>query len=425
MSTLPSSNSIWEIPPPTGPHPQQPALIARRRRQGFFVGRRATLIVLAILVLGCLNFVTLSVFWTPIQGKEIEGSGWVAGSSPYQLSTSPLQPVLFQAIVEPPPPTELPSFQYIPPSPTATATPSATPTLAPTATPPATPTLAPPTSVPATVEVVALTTKPESKIEHIVIISVDGMGSDVFAAAEAPNMDKLIAGGAFSAHAQTVNMSETLPSHASMLSGMIPEKHGILWGVPYIGWPGMNGPTLFSVAHNAGLSTAMVFGKQKMNYIILPNSVDTCFCTDAHDPEIKDQAVKIIQAGLPDVLFIHFPDTDRVGHAFGWGSQNQLYAVNFADGLIGEIVTALENGAYLNNTLLIVTADHGGHGLRHGDDSPVDRTIPWLAVGPKVRSGVTLGSAINTYDTAATVLYALGLPIPEGWDGKPVLEIFQ
>lgn len=404
MSTSPSSNSIGEVPPPTDFHPLKPVLIARRRQQKFFAGRRAALIVLAILVLGCLNFLSLSLFWTPTQGKGDEGPGWTAGYDSYQLPAPPVESVLVQIIMDP-----------------STSTVRSSSTVTPSASPPPSPA----TNLLAAVTTSVPTATLESKIEHIVIISVDGMGSDVFAAAEAPNVDKLVASGAFSAHAQTVNMSETLPSHASMVSGMIPEKHGILWGVPYIGWPGMNGPTLFSVAHNAGLSTAMVFGKQKMNYLILPNSVDTCFCTDAHDPEIKDQAVKIIQAGLPNVLFIHFPDTDRVGHAFGWGSQNQLYAVNFADGLIGEIVTALENGGYLNSTLLIVTADHGGHGLRHGDDSPVDRTIPWLAVGPKVRSGVTLGSAINTYDTAATVLYALGLPIPEGWDGKPVLEIFQ
>jgi hypothetical protein len=409
----------------TDPHPQKHALIARRRLQRFFAGRRTVSIVLAILVLGCLNFVSLSLFWTPTQSKEIESSEWIASSNPYQLSNPPFKFVLFRTEVESPPPTEPPAFLDIPPAPSATVTPSATPTLLPTATPPATPSLPLPTSLPATVEAPAPTAVTESKIEHVVIISVDGMGSDVFAAAEAPNLDKLVANGAFSANAQTVKISETLPSHASMLSGMIPEKHGILWGVPYIGWPGMNGPTLFSVAHEAGLTTAMVFGKEKMNYLVLPNSVDTCFCVDAHDPEIKDQAVKIIKAGLPHVLFIHFPDPDRVGHAFGWGSENQLYAVNFADGLIGEIVAALESGGYLNRTLLIITADHGGHDKRHGDDSPVDRTIPWLAVGPKVRPGVTLGSAINTYDTAATVLYALGLSIPEGWDGKPVLEIFQ
>jgi arylsulfatase A-like enzyme len=102
-----------------------------------------------------------------------------------------------------------------------------------------------------------------------------------------------------------------------------------------------------------------------------------------------------------------------------------LYAVNYVDGLIGEIVAALESGGYLHNTLLIITADHGGHGFKHGDDSPEDRTIPWLVVGPGVPVGVTLTSSINIYDTAATVLYALDLPIPEHWDGQPILEIFQ
>jgi hypothetical protein len=51
-------------------------------------------------------------------------------------------------------------------------------------------------------------------------------------------------------------------------------------------------------------------------------------------------------------------------------------------------------------------------------------TIPWLAVGPGVLAGVTLTRTITTYDTAATALHALGLPIPARWDGQPVQEIF-
>jgi arylsulfatase A-like enzyme len=93
--------------------------------------------------------------------------------------------------------------------------------------------------------------------------------------------------------------------------------------------------------------------------------------------------------------------------------------------LIGELVAQLEREGYLGRTLLIVTADHCGHGFKHGDDSPIDRTIPWLAVGPGVLSGVTLASNINTYDTAATALYVFGLPIPENWDGRPIVEIFE
>ncbi len=264
----------------------------------------------------------------------------------------------------------------------------------------------------------------EGRIEYVVIITVDGMRPDALERADTPVMDSLRARGAFSPRAQTVYISETLPAHASLISGMTPPKHGILWGMPYIGWPGMNGPTLFSLGHEAGLSTGMVFGKQKLHYMVLPDSADKLFGADAHDDEIKEEAVQFIRSGLPRLFFVHFPDTDRVGHKYGWLSPNQLYAIAYADEMIGEIVAALEEGHYMANTLLIITADHGGHGFRHGDDSPEDRTIPWLAVGPGVPQGVTLGSHIRIYDTAATALYVFDIPIPEKWDGQPVLEIF-
>ena len=302
---------------------------------------------------------------------------------------------------------------------TATETSTPAPTPSPTATTP------PPPAIP--VQLTAPLPPPaEMDIHHVVIISIDGLRPDALALANTPTLDGLMAKGVYAPGAQTVRISETLPSHASMLSGMVPEKHGIVWGLPYIGWPGMNGPTLFSVAHEAGYSTAMVFGKEKLGHLILPNSVDKHFgADDVGDPEIKQQAVEFIEAGLPTVLFVHFPDTDRVGHAYGWMSANQLQSVTFVDGLIGEILAALERGDYLNSTLLIITADHGGHGKVHGDDSPEDRTIPWLGVRPGGPAGVILTRPINTYDTAATALYALELPLPENWDGRPVMELFE
>lgn len=348
-------------------------------------------------------------------------------------------PAVFKyfASQEIPSPTPLSAESILTPEPTFTPTPvifdTATPTLtpspvAPTATDTPLPTFTPfptATSQPVATESSAIISTSEPELKHVIIISIDGLRPDALFAALTPNIDSLIERGAYSPQAQTIMNSVTLPSHASMVSGMVPEKHGILWGLPYIGWPGMNGPTLFNVVHDAGHSTGMIFGKEKLNYLVLGDSVDKLFGVDAHDPEIKEQAIEFIEEGLPEVLFIHFPDTDRVGHAYGWMSSNQFQSVTFVDGLIGEIVAALENEGYLDSTLIILTADHGGHGFAHGDDSPEDRTIPWLAVGPGVAKGVTLGSNINTYDTAATVLYALELPIPEKWDGKPVLEIFE
>jgi predicted AlkP superfamily pyrophosphatase or phosphodiesterase len=146
---------------------------------------------------------------------------------------------------------------------------------------------------------------------------------------------------------------------------------------------------------------------------------------DTHDTEVQNWAIEVIRGGLPNVLFIHFPDTDRVGHSYGWMSPNQFQAISFVDRMIGEIVAELDRSGYLNRTLIIITADHGGHAFNHGDDSPEDRTIPWLAYGPGVPPGLTLTRKVNTYDTAATALHALKLPMPGIWDGRPVMEIFQ
>jgi len=75
------------------------------------------------------------------------------------------------------------------------------------------------------------------------------------------------------------------------------------------------------------------------------------------------------------------------------------------------------------DTLIIITADHGGHGTTHGSRSFEDMTIPWIIAGPGVRHAV-LATNVNTTDTAATVAWALGLPLQPDWDGLPVLEAF-
>jgi hypothetical protein len=261
-------------------------------------------------------------------------------------------------------------------------------------------------------------------IEHVVIISIDGLRPDALEQADTPTLDALRAAGSYSSAAQTVLPSVTLVGHASMLGGMRPEHHGIYWNVhnPTLGK--IKGPTLFTVAHKAGLSTAMVVGKPRLEHLVLPDSVDNYVHAGFTDSLVADRALKIIQSGLPNILFIHLPDVDSTGHATGWMSPSQLMTINRTDSQVGKLVAALEAGHYLEQTLIIITSDHGGSGVSHGTNSPEDMTIPWLAVGPGVPDGLSLESEITIYDTAATALQALQLPIPEMWDGRPVLEIF-
>ena len=48
----------------------------------------------------------------------------------------------------------------------------------------------------------------------------------------------------------------------------------------------------------------------------------------------------------------------------------------------------------------------------------------FVAAGPDIRKGAQIEGA-RIVDVAPTVLYALGLPIPEDMDGRPLLEIFD
>jgi arylsulfatase A-like enzyme len=72
----------------------------------------------------------------------------------------------------------------------------------------------------------------------------------------------------------------------------------------------------------------------------------------------------------------------------------------------------------------LVTADHGGHNRSHGTRLDVDQRIPWFAWGAGVRRG-RFARPVNTIDTAATVLSALGVALPPGMHGQPVFEAFS
>ncbi len=322
------------------------------------------------------------------------------------------------------------SFIVTVPAPTITPIPLASPTFISTPTP----TLKP-TSTSTSVILSTATPTLEStcdcpvcscSIDYVMIISIDGLRPDALMLADTPHLNALIQAGAYTNKAQTVLPSVTLINHASMLGGMSPLKHGITWNTYNANDERLiNGPTLFSLAKQAGFSTAMVVGKPKLEQLVLPGSVDDYSYAGFTDQQVVDKVLLVIENGLPDILFVHLPDVDSLGHAMGWMHPNQIQTITATDALIGEIINSLERNNYLDNILLIVTSDHGGLGIKHGGQSPEEMTIPWLAIGPGIPAGLALETDITSYDTAATTLYALNIAIPSEWDGQPVVELFK
>ena len=212
-----------------------------------------------------------------------------------------------------------------------------------------------------------------------------------------------------------------------MLVGTCPAKHIVRWNeyVPQNGYA--IGTDIFDLAHAAGLRTVMVVGKEKLRQITEPASTDYFAFVDKTD-KIKDSysieqlAIQQILQGF-GLMFVHFPNGDLEGHDHGWMSRQQLKAYANDDESFGYILDTLKSLGLYENTLIIVTADHGGHDTTHGTNMLEDMTIPWIVSGTGIQH-LQLTTRVHTTDTAATAAFALGLPIPPEWDGIPVYEAF-
>lgn len=257
---------------------------------------------------------------------------------------------------------------------------------------------------------------------RVLILSIDGLRPDAIELTPMSNLQTLMQAGAYSLVAQTISPSVTLPSHTSMLTGLCPEDHGVYWNdyIPALGYA--NGTDIFDLAHAAGLRTGMVVGKEKLRQVTEPENTDVFEFINDRDTVIAARVVELIQQDF-DLLFVHFPTPDWMGHEYGWLSPEQFSVLFRADEALQNILNGLQTIGMLEDTLIIVTADHGGHDMTHGTSRLEDMSIPWIITGPGVRHAV-LSTNINTTDTAATVAWALDLPIPSEWNGLPVLEAF-
>lgn len=267
--------------------------------------------------------------------------------------------------------------------------------------------------------------------DHVVVVSMDGLRPDAIARARPPTLRRLVREGSHSLTAQTIVPSRTLPGHMSMVSGEPPDVHGVLhnddpdetrWVVDV--------PTMFALAHDRGFHTAAFFGKTKFRQLYEPGAIDHAE-QPANRLELRPAWVTAarVEAYLarhrPQLLFVHFGEPDYVGHVFGWMSPPYRWAVLWADRALARVLAAADRAYGPGGYTVILTADHGGRRFTHGSARPVDTTIPWIAWGKGVRAGTALPEGIRTMDTAATVMWLLGVPRPGEWIGAPVEAAFH
>jgi predicted AlkP superfamily pyrophosphatase or phosphodiesterase len=267
---------------------------------------------------------------------------------------------------------------------------------------------------------------------RVIVVSLDGAKpavlKDLVQRGRLPALKGMMDSGCWTWNAQTILPSSTLPSHISMLTGLSPEAHGVTWNSEKPEKGPLKVETIFSVAKKEGLRTAMVVGKPKLRLLDKPGTLDADVLEEGDARAVARAARQVLRLTNPDLLFVHFGQADEAGHDWGWGDERDgtpsspqyQKALEACDRALGMLRREIEGKRHRGNTLIILTADHGGVGKNHGGDDPQETTIPWIACGDLVALRGELKVPVKTEDTAATALAALGIPVPSGWAGTPV-----
>ncbi len=274
------------------------------------------------------------------------------------------------------------------------------------------------------------------KIKHIVLIGCDGFGAYAIPEAKMPNLKKMMKDGASSLKARSVLPSSSAVNWASMLMGAGPTIHGYTeWGskVPEIPFADSTSnkkfPSIFSLIHKQlpNAQTALIYSWSGIAPLLELNNITTVVAGPSGDNDdfCTDAAAKIIKDKKPLLTFLHLSEPDGTGHNKGHNTPAYYEQLQKLDLRIGKILKAVEEAGIGDETIILLSADHGGIKKGHGGKTLQEVEIPWIITGKDVKPDFNISDVIITYDTAATIAWLLKLEVPQSWRGQAVKSAFK
>ncbi|HEU4995440.1 MAG TPA: alkaline phosphatase family protein [Gemmatimonadaceae bacterium] len=269
-------------------------------------------------------------------------------------------------------------------------------------------------------------------VERVVLVVLDGLRPDTIDVCGLENWKRLAARGASTLAGTTVGPSVTAAAMASLFTGVPPELHGLKSDKFHL-------PRARGVIHplprclrGAGVPTSTYINSIPWLFrgaaarITKALGVDDPHFVGANANDIVMAARRRLGDGRRGLVVVHLPDADRAGHDHGWMSEQYLHAARRLDHALG-LVAAYARIDEDPGALLIALADHGGGGAdprNHDSNHPLDRTIPILMTGGCVRPACLPRDA-TLLDVPATVLWSLGVPVPQSYAGTPLVDVFE
>ncbi len=276
----------------------------------------------------------------------------------------------------------------------------------------------------------------------LLLVTVDTLWADHVGAYGArpsptPTLDRLAREGVRFATA-IAPTPLTLPSHATLLTGLEPPRHGVRHNGLYR--LDEEVVTLAERLRESGRATAAFVSSFAL---ARPHRLDQGF--DRYDDtmtaregrfDYERRAGAVTDAALawlaerrePFFLWIHYYDPHapyRPPSPFAEAFPGAPYAgeIAYADAEIGRLLAALQESGRLDRTLVAVTADHGeslGEHLEADHSYTVygaATRVPLILRGPGVPAGRVVDGVVGSADVAPTLLGRLGLPPLSTADG--------
>ena len=285
----------------------------------------------------------------------------------------------------------------------------------------------------------------KKKARHVVLIGIDGWAAAAVRqtpASDIPNIRYLMENGSWTLAKRSVMPSASAINWTSLFNGLPTEMHGFdKWNstrgtIPSTSDNG-NGipPTIFTILRQQRPSAEIgcVYDWDCIGILADSLALDYNYFIKTYlgketlvpTEEYTKLAVNYIKEKKPDFFTFYYGVQDNVGHQYGWYSPEYMECQKELDRGIGMIIQAIKDAGIFDDTVIIVTSDHGGKDKGHGGFTMLELETPFIVFGKKVKKGYEFPQPMMQYDTAATIAYILGLDIPDDWRGKPMKQIFK
>lgn len=212
----------------------------------------------------------------------------------------------------------------------------------------------------------------------VLLIGIDGFRPDYLAMPEARTLRALADGGGYADALQPAYPSLTFPNHYSLVTGLHPDRHGIINNSmrdPELGSFAMHlraavadgrwwgGEPVWITAKRHGLRSATLFwpgseadvaGQHPDEWL----PYDASLGSARRVQQVLDWLARP-ESSRPDFMTLYFEQVDSIGHDLGPDAPGLRRAVRAVDASIRELLAGIAGAGWADRVNLVLVSDHG------------------------------------------------------------------